>query len=47
MKNLASLVIDMCQTFCAGAQRREKSVIGCAVLLVVSLALIIVGLMKQ
>jgi hypothetical protein len=47
MKSLTSLLMDMWQTYRAGARHRDKSVIGCAVLIVISLALILVGLMKQ
>jgi len=47
MKSVTSLLKDMWQTYRAGARHRDKSVIGSVVLIVVSLALIIVGLMKQ
>jgi hypothetical protein len=47
MKSITSLLKDMWQTYRAGAQHRDKSVIGFVVLVVFSIALIIVGLMKQ
>ena len=46
MKNVTTLLKDICQTYITGARTRDKTVFGFIAIVIISIALIVAGLIK-